>query len=238
MVMRVESRLRLENDSKPLAEDRWQWSVWVEGPPEELAQVQSVTYRLHPTFPKPVVQVSDGTANFKFSSAGWGEFMITAHVEMKDGRTIRLERWLDLGGAQESRKEGRRPSVFLSHSVADSAIVSILRESLAKQGIDVRTAEQNLEPVEGMVEQLDRQLENADVVVALVSEPPSRFVEQEALMASKKGRFVLPVVVGGARVPGTLSGLTRFELPDIKNVDGLANQIAARVKDHVVPGDV
>jgi hypothetical protein len=236
MVMRIESRLRLENDSKLLADDWWQWSVWVDGPPEELAEVQSVTYRLHPTFPKPVVQTTDASTKFAFSSAGWGEFMITAHAEMKDGRTIRLERWLDLGGGEESG-EGRRPTVFLSHSVADSAIVSVLRDSLAKQGIDVHTAEQNLEPVEGMVEQLDRQLENADVVVALVSEPPSRFVEQEALTARKKGRFVLPVVVGGARVPGTLSGLARFELPDIKNVDGLVNQIAARVKDHVVPED-
>jgi hypothetical protein len=238
MVMRIESSLRLENDSEPRGEGWWKWSVWVDGSSEDLAGLESVTYRLHPTFPKPVVQVTDASTKFRFSSAGWGEFAISADAHMKDGRTIRLERWLELGSTKDaSTIEKRRPSVFLSYSVADSETVNVLCDALAKQGIDVRTAEQSVEAGGDFLPQIDRQLQEADAVVALVSEPPSRFVEQEALTAYKKGRYVIPVVLGGAKVYGKLSELGRFELPDTRNVDGLAHQIAARVKDHAIPNE-
>jgi hypothetical protein len=47
-------------------------------------------------------------------------------------------------------------------------------------------------------------------------------------------RNALPVVLGAAKMQGTLSELARFELPDAKNVAGVAHQIAARVKDHTI----
>jgi hypothetical protein len=91
VVQRIESSLRLENSSEPHGEGWWKWSVWVEGTPEDLASVESVTYRLHPTFPKPVVKVTTPGTKFKLSSAGWGEFAIAADAHMNDGRTIRTD---------------------------------------------------------------------------------------------------------------------------------------------------
>jgi hypothetical protein len=124
--------------------------------------------------------------------------------------------------------------VFLSYSVADSPVVKKLSESLAQRGIDVRTAEQATEAGEDFQPQIDKQLHTADAVVAVVSDPPSRFVEQEAISAHNKGRYVLPVALGGAQVSGPLSQFARFELTDTNHLDGLADQIAARVKDHAI----
>lgn len=240
MVMRIESSLRLENDSEPHSEGWWKWSVWVEGSAEDFSAIESVTYRLHPTFPNPVVRVSDASTKFRLSSVGWGEFAISADAQMSDGRTVRLERWVELGGPKAaSSNKTRRPSVFVSYSIADSEVVRVLRDSLVNQGIDVQTADETVEGEGGeeFLPQIDRQLQNADAVVALVSDPPSRFVEQEALSAHSKGRYVLPVVLGGATVHGKLSELARFELPDASNVESLARQIAARVKDYAIPDE-
>ena len=197
MVMRTESSLRLENDSEPHGEGWWKWSAWVSGSPDDLAGLESVTYRLHPSSPEPVVQVTDRSTNFKLSSTGWGEFAISADAKMKDGRTIRLERWLALGptSRDEPNVAKRRPSVFLSHSVADSEIVDALSNALTKQGVDVRTAGQSVEAGGDFASQIDKQLQEADAVVALVSEPASRWVEQEALRAHGERALRLPVVV-------------------------------------------
>jgi hypothetical protein len=208
--------------------------VWVEGTPEDLASVEAVTYRLHPTFPKPVVKVTAAATKFKLSSAGWGEFAVAADAHLKDGRTVRLERWLELGDKKTAMPGTRRPTVFLSYSITDSPVVKKLSDSLAKRGIDVHTAEQATEAGEEFQLQIDKQLHTADAVVAVVSDPPSRFVEQEAISAHNKGRYVLPVAIGGAHVSGLLSQFARFELADANHLEGLADQIAARVKDHAI----
>ena len=234
MVQRIESSLRLENSSEPHGEGWWKWSVWVEGTPEDLASVEAVTYRLHPTFPRPVVKVTTPGTKFKLSSAGWGEFAISADAHMNDGRTIRLERWLELGDKKTPMPGTKRPAVFLSYSITDSPVVKQLSESLSRRGIEVRTAEQATETAEDFQLQIDKQLHTADAVVAVVSDPPSRFVEQEAISAHNKGRYVLPVAIGGAHVSGPLSQFARFELADASHLEGLADQIAARVKDHAI----
>ena len=236
MVMRIESTLRLENDSEPKGEGWWSWSVWVDGSEEDLAKVESVTYRLHPTFPQPVTRVSTPQTKFKLRSAGWGEFLIAADATMKPGAepaTVHLERWLELDGVKQSTG-GKKPSVFLSFSVADGEVIDKLRNALNSAGIEVKTAEESVEAAGDVFPQIDRQMQEADAVVALVSEPASRWVEQEALTAHKNGRYVIPVVLGGAKVNAQLSSLARFELPNAAHVGGLALQIAARVKDHSI----
>src|SRR6185369_12704930 len=60
--------------------DWWHWSVWLEAPRAELEKIEYVEYVLHPTFPQPVRRVTDRSTNFRFESAGWGEFMIYAKV--------------------------------------------------------------------------------------------------------------------------------------------------------------
>ncbi len=241
MVMRIESNLYLANDSTPKGDDWWEWSVWVEGPSDELDQIQSVTYRLHPTFPNPIREVRDAASKFKLSSAGWGEFAILADVKRKDGRTLRVERWLELLDDKGLRRTDpavtgkQRPTVFISHSVADGGVVQSLRNELTKQGVDVWTGE-SIEAKSDVALEIRECLKKADVIVPLVSDPQSRFVEEEARTALDAGRKVLPVVLGNARMPDALRDLyPRFEMPESKNITGLANRLAAMVKDMVVP---
>ena len=88
--------LRIGQDYKYVGEDYWEWSVWIDGPKKELDRVESVTYTLHPTFPKPVRIVESREDRFRLSTAGWGVFTLYAKVEHKDGSTERLKHELEL----------------------------------------------------------------------------------------------------------------------------------------------
>ena len=85
-------------------EKRWNWSVWIDGPDAELDQVESVEWVLHPTFPHPVVPVTQRQTKFRLDGKGWGEFEINAHVKAKDGRQQHLTHWLRLA------ESGGRPA--------------------------------------------------------------------------------------------------------------------------------
>lgn len=66
----------------------WNWTAYIAGPPEEIANVQCVVYTLHPTFPNPVQRVcttSDPKYPFGLSATGWGTFNLLARIEFKDG---------------------------------------------------------------------------------------------------------------------------------------------------------
>jgi len=77
-------------------EKRWNWSVWIDGPDAELDQVESVEWTLHPTFPHPVVLVTQRQSKFRLDQNGWGEFEIKANVKAKDGRQQHLTHRLRL----------------------------------------------------------------------------------------------------------------------------------------------
>jgi len=88
--------LKIAQDSKYVGDDYWKWSVWIEGSANELDQVESVTYNLHPTFPNPVRRVGSRENKFLLKSAGWGVFTLYASVLRKNGSTERLRHQLEL----------------------------------------------------------------------------------------------------------------------------------------------
>ncbi len=72
------------------------YKVWIylDGP--DLPFVQSVTYKLHPTFPNPVRHISCTPDNPKaaFYIWTWGVFTIEAEIEDLKGRTMRTSHFL------------------------------------------------------------------------------------------------------------------------------------------------
>lgn len=68
----------------------WKWSLWIGGSDEDLDRIESVTYRLHPTFPQPVRTVIDRASKFQLRCSGWGVFLIPVEVRLKDGKKIQL----------------------------------------------------------------------------------------------------------------------------------------------------
>lgn len=113
-------------DSVFKGNDWWTWSLWIEAPPEELDQVESVTYRLHDTFPDPIRKIHDRASKFRLEAHGWGEFSIPAHVRLKNGETIRLRHELILERPALSFTSAlagaRRAYSFISYSRADAVV--------------------------------------------------------------------------------------------------------------------
>lgn len=88
--------LKISQKSKYAGDDYWNWQVWLDGPSEELDQVKSVTYTLHPTFPNPVRTMDTRENKFKLKTAGWGGFTLYAKVLRKNGTSERLQHEIEL----------------------------------------------------------------------------------------------------------------------------------------------
>lgn len=76
--------LEIRQGQNYLGNDRWRWSVWIEGAPDELDRISQVTYILHSTFHNPVREIRDRKTNFRLETSGWGTFTIHAKVLHKD----------------------------------------------------------------------------------------------------------------------------------------------------------
>jgi transcription initiation factor IIF auxiliary subunit len=86
------------NTAKQMRPGWWDWTVFVSGPQQALAQVRCVEYTLHPTFQNPVRTVCNrgsGPRAFGLSSSGWGTFTIGIRVILKDGRVQELSHRLE-----------------------------------------------------------------------------------------------------------------------------------------------
>ena len=88
--------LSMQQDAIYLGKDRWKWSVWLDGAPEELDRIDRVMYILHPTFHQPVREVSNRATKFRLDTSGWGTFTIHAKAVHKDGPEVPLQHELVL----------------------------------------------------------------------------------------------------------------------------------------------
>jgi transcription initiation factor IIF auxiliary subunit len=88
--------LGIVQDSRYQGDDWWDWSVWLDGPDEELDAVDHVVYTLHRTFPDPVRTVRDRSTRFRLAARGWGTFRIYAKVVSRGGAALKLHHDLDL----------------------------------------------------------------------------------------------------------------------------------------------
>lgn len=108
-------QLRLASRSRRMEDSLWKWSVWVEGPPDQLGRIESVEYVLHPTFQDPIRQVHNSSTNFRLDSEGRGDFVIYANVQMKNGECVSLEHSLSLD------RSPRRTAAPLKETLAGGA---------------------------------------------------------------------------------------------------------------------
>ena len=83
----------------------WKWSLWIEGSDEDLNLIDSVTYRLHPTFPEPIRTVTDRASKFQLRCSGWGIFRIPVEVRLKNGETIALAHQLQFSVPRHVRDD-------------------------------------------------------------------------------------------------------------------------------------
>lgn len=92
--------LATENTATHLANDRWQWTVYLVADDSTLAEIACVAYRLPPSFPNQTRQVCNrgpqGRTGFPLTETGWGSFAIGVQVTFRDGIVRNLEHWLRL----------------------------------------------------------------------------------------------------------------------------------------------
>jgi nucleotide-binding universal stress UspA family protein len=171
-------------------------------------------------------------------------FQLKSQVRLNDGSGFGLDHVLELAyppDADEAevpekaptradeRTESRR-SVFLSAGSADSALASELRTSLIDNGIDVWSDEDIPSGVPWDLE-IERALQNADAVVAMSSEIPSKWVEREVGAATDHGTKVIPVVIGdNAVVPKGLESVQQIRLDSGDAVDEATDSILRAIE--------
>jgi transcription initiation factor IIF auxiliary subunit len=98
--------MKIAQDQRYEGEDWWDWSVWIDAPSDELAQVERVVWHLHPTFPDNVREHTNRHAKFRLETAGWGTFRVRADVFMKGGGTHKLVHELQLHYPKGERAPG------------------------------------------------------------------------------------------------------------------------------------
>lgn len=103
----------------------WDWEVFlVDEDDDELARVRSVDYVLHPTFARPVREVTNPEGGFALRAGGLGGFAIKAFARMDDGSTRKLVHRLQL-----------RYEPVQGVSVSEAESTEALQELLARAGV-------------------------------------------------------------------------------------------------------
>lgn len=221
--MSDDAPIKIKNSSEYKGKDRWEWSVWIDGPSERLDEIAYVEYILHPTFTQPVRLSKDRGSQFRLNSRGWGEFMIHANVASHTGKIQRLDHWLKL--TDQDRSAGFRvadvemPTIFVSYSRADSRIAEALCRFLEEnRKCEVFTDNQlNAdEPIQRAVKSL---ISRTDALVALIpDELSSRWVLDEIAEALLQQIPVVPVLLGEEAVlPPSLADRKALRLADPRN---------------------
>ena len=229
--------LRVQQKSQYQGKDRWKWSVWIEGPAKELAQVDSVIYTLHPTFRNPVQIFKDRARKFRLDSAGWGEFKINVAINRKDGKVLKREHWLKLThprGVEKRRATRKQPAVFLSYAVTDAALANALRHALKNRDIQVLTGD-DIPPALPLQESIRFLADRANAGVAIISDVQSPWVVHELDYLKERRLPVIPVTVGQqVKMPERLKGVKTIRLRDVGEVESIADQLAKEIMSKAV----
>lgn len=80
----------------------YKWRIYVDGDPSTLQKIEKVVYRLHPSFPRPLVESSNWQRNFEYQVFGYGSFQLEFHIYVKDNpRPITGPYFLDISKSDD-----------------------------------------------------------------------------------------------------------------------------------------
>jgi tetratricopeptide (TPR) repeat protein len=95
----TESQIKITNTFKQdISKQGWfDWDIFIDAPDDIINTIDSVTYRLHPTFRDRIRTVREKKDNFKLHGRGWGEFSVEVDIQLSNGNKIKKYHWLKLG---------------------------------------------------------------------------------------------------------------------------------------------
>jgi len=68
-----------------IKQDFFRWQIFVDASNDELENIDSVDYELHPSITNPYRPVADKTSKFALKFNSWGSFGVRMTVILKDG---------------------------------------------------------------------------------------------------------------------------------------------------------
>jgi TIR domain/YEATS family len=219
--------MKLAQKARQVDSDRWEWAVWVEGTKEELDDIASVEYTLHPTFSNPMRVVDDRRSKFRLEESGGAEFELRARVDLKTGRSKMLKQWLELERTHGERAPKKEKTVFVSYAAADAALGEAIQQALREHGVEQATLDDVVEAGKPWEASLLSAIEGADLVLALFSDAPSQWVEREARAAAAHDVDVVPIVVGDTQLPEAFSRLNAVSLGGVADVGPLVDSLVS-----------
>jgi len=179
--------------------DWWKWAVWIDGPREELDELNFVEYFLHPTFPNPVKQIRDRGTQFRLDASGWGGFRINVTLHFKDGSREKLSKMLQLWYPTDIESDTIVPdksvNVILSVSIDQQEAGVRVARYLENKGIKVHRMSDLNQNVPWEI-QLTELIENASAFIAVLGPKGSTWVEREIQYALKSAIPIIPILIG------------------------------------------
>jgi hypothetical protein len=106
--------------------------------------------------------------------------------------------------AKYTRKLWLSPRIFMSYSHTDEQLAKQLADAFRQEGAEVWIDFEKIQLGENIVQSVEKGLQQADLLVALISGTGNRYLEREVAIAREKGIRVLPVLLKGAAVPNVL----------------------------------
>ncbi|NVB42975.1 TIR domain-containing protein [Pseudenhygromyxa sp. WMMC2535] len=188
--------MRPRQSAQAVGEGYWRWAIWIEGTPEELAEIEEVIYHLHPTFSPAIVTRSDPGDGFRIEREGWGVFVVGIEVRLRGGAREVFRHMLDFAEPAPLKEVAARPDrlrVFVSYARDDDELAREVKRRIEEAGFTTWIYRDELRPGEDWRWAMREQLESSDVVVALSSDIPSRWMAAEAEQARRLGKPVLGV---------------------------------------------
>ncbi len=89
--------IRINNTSKYVGDNKWDWRIFVEAPLEVIDKIECVEYNLHPTFSTrfwKICRDNEIKTKYPFSPPtfrGWGTFNVPVRILFKDGKICYLD---------------------------------------------------------------------------------------------------------------------------------------------------
>jgi hypothetical protein len=239
---------RIAQDQQYVGGDYWNWSAWIEASPDSLAQIDHVTWLLHPSFTPSRVESRSADSKFRLDSSGWGTFRLRAEVHTKAGDSIAVSRMLKLTypdeaesassnlapvrGSASSTPNLSLPYVYMSYSSEDANQALRVRNTMEELGVQVRDArevEPGL-PLDAAIRKMIR--ESAGVMTVLGSDYASPFVISEMKLAAAEEKPTLALLPTNTELPyGLLSNIHELRFgEDPKEIAPMLADFASKIR--------